>query len=166
MSLLHLHLLINHLPVFGSILGFLVLLYGLNTKSSPTRMAAYYVLLISTAGAVVSYLTGEPAEDAVKDVGDISKQMIHLHEDFAAFALIGFIITGIASVFGIVAELRNSASTKIVAFLTIYISFISFSLVAVTAYFGGLIRHTEVNKESFINKEQKAVEKKAFNYKA
>lgn len=50
----HLHLSINHLPIFGSILGGLVLAYGLWTKSNQTKIAAYYLLIISSIGAGIS----------------------------------------------------------------------------------------------------------------
>lgn len=53
----HLHLLITHLPIYGSILGTLVLVYGMLTKSRHTRMATYLVLLISAIGGVVAFST-------------------------------------------------------------------------------------------------------------
>ena len=39
MSAVHLHLLINHLPIFGSLLGILVLVYGIWVKSEHTKIA-------------------------------------------------------------------------------------------------------------------------------
>ena len=68
MNQTHLHLLITHLPIFGSILGGLVLAHGIWTKSNQTKIAAYNVLIISSIGAVVAYLTGEGAEETVEKI--------------------------------------------------------------------------------------------------
>lgn len=75
MNSAHLHLLINHFPIIGSIIGGFVLGYGIWSKSIQTKIAAYYVLLASTAGAVIAYLTGEGAEEIIENVQGISKEM-------------------------------------------------------------------------------------------
>jgi hypothetical protein len=64
----HLHLLITHLPIFGSILGALVLGYGIFKKSDATVLASYYLFVISSIGAAVAYLTGEEAEESVENI--------------------------------------------------------------------------------------------------
>lgn len=72
----HLHLIINHLPVFGSILGGIVLAYGLWTKTNQTKVAAYILFIISSIGAGISYLTGEAAEETVENIAGVSKDLI------------------------------------------------------------------------------------------
>jgi hypothetical protein len=62
MNQTHVHLLITHLPILGSFLGALVLVYGLFSGSYSTKIAAYLLLIISSAGAGIAYLTGEGAE--------------------------------------------------------------------------------------------------------
>ena len=47
----HIHLMITHLPIFGSLLGALVLAHGLMTKTAQTNVAGYYVLALSAIGA-------------------------------------------------------------------------------------------------------------------
>ena len=78
MSQVHLHLLITHLPVFGSILGALVLGYGLWTRSNQTKNAAYFIFIISAIGAGIAYLTGEGAEEAVENIQGVSENIIGL----------------------------------------------------------------------------------------
>ncbi|MEJ6980036.1 hypothetical protein WG906_06220 [Pedobacter sp. P351] len=69
----HLHLLITHLPIFGSITGAIVLAYGLAIKTPPTLSVAYLVLIISSVGAVIAHQTGEAAEETVEHLQCISK---------------------------------------------------------------------------------------------
>jgi uncharacterized membrane protein len=140
----HLHLLITHLPIFGSILGGLVLAYGIWKKSSHANNAAYLLLIISSFGAVVSYLTGEGAEETVEHLPGVSESIIEQHQEFAVFALIALIAVGIAAIVGLLLSRKNSAFTRIVAVATLTLSLVSFALVGWTGYLGGQIRHSEV----------------------
>ena len=145
MSQVHFHLLITHLPVFGSILGALVLGYGLWTKSSQTKNAAYMLFIISAVGAGIAYLTGEGAEEATEKIAGVSENMIKLHEDSAMYALVSLIVLGVASIFALVETHLKTSLIKSTATLTLILSLISFGLVARTGYLGGQIRHTEIS---------------------
>lgn len=140
----YLHLLISHLPIFGSILGGLVLIHALLTKSNQTKIAAYYLLIISSIGAGVAYLTGEAAEETIEKLQGISKSIIEQHEDFALYALIGLIILGLSSLIGLIVTFKKHSSTRAIAIFTLILSLISFGLVARTGFLGGQIRHSEI----------------------
>jgi uncharacterized membrane protein len=144
MNQTHIHLIITHLPIFGSILGGLVLAHGLWTKSNQTMVAAYNLFIISSIGAGIAYLTGEGAEESVEDLPGVVEATIKTHEHFALFALISLIILGLASIIGLFLTLRKSPLTRTIAILILFISLISFGLVARTGYLGGQIRHTEI----------------------
>ena len=152
MDPVHLHLVITHLPIFGSLLGAFVLAYGLWTSSNTTKMAAYYLLVISAIGAGIAYLTGEGAEEAVEEIPGVVEKLIKEHEDFAMFALISLLILGAAALLALYLTYKNSRSSKPVSVVTLLIALISFGLVARTGYLGGKIRHTELG----INNVQKA----------
>ncbi|KOY84340.1 hypothetical protein AD998_21595 [bacterium 336/3] len=145
MNQTHIHLLITHLPIFGSILGGLVLVHGLWTKSNQTKIAAYNLFIISAIGAGIAYLTGEVAEETVEKIQGVSEATIKIHEEFALFALISLIILGVASVAGLFLTLRKSSLIRSTAFIILFIALISFGLVARTGYLGGQIRHTEIS---------------------
>ncbi len=144
MNQVHLHLLITHLPIFGSILGAFVLGYGIWRKSDQTKMAAYFLLVISAIGAGIAYLTGEGAEEAVENLPGVSENIMKQHEEFAMFALVSLIVLGISSLVSIFLTYKKSTLLKRASFVTLLISLISFALVAQTGYLGGQIRHTEI----------------------
>lgn len=144
MSQVHLHLLITHLPIFGSILGAFVLGYGLWRDSNTTKIAAYYLFIISAIGAGIAYLTGEGAEEAVEKIQGVSESIMEQHEDFAMYALISLIVLGVSSLFALFVTQKNSSLSKTAAILTLALSLISFALVARTGYLGGQIRHSEI----------------------
>jgi len=145
MNQTHLHLLITHLPIVGSFFGACVLAYGLRTNSFHTQIVAYSILIISSIGAVVSYLTGEAAEETVEKISGISEDLIEKHEEFALVALVALILLGIVSLVGFALAVRKSPSIRTVARITLIISIISFVLVAWTGYLGGQIRHSEIH---------------------
>lgn len=148
MDQVHIHLLITHLPIFGSILGGLVLAHGIWSKSDQTKISAYNVLVISSVGAVIAYLTGEGAEEAVEDIQEVAKNVIDQHEDFAVFALVGLIAVGVISIIGLYLSIKKSSLSSTIAILTLVVALISFGLVARTGYLGGQIRHTEIGTAS------------------
>jgi hypothetical protein len=112
MNQTHIHLLITHLPIFGSILGGLVLTHGLWTKSDQTKIAAYNIFIISSIGAGIAYFTGEGAEETVENIQGVVEASIKPHEEFAMFALISLMILGLASILGLLMTLRKSPMTK------------------------------------------------------
>lgn len=144
MTQAHLHLVITHLPIFGSIIGALVLGFGIWTKSIQTQKAAYLVFVLSAIGAGMAYLTGESAEETVENVLGVSENIIKQHEAFAMYALVSCIVLGVSSLIALFVTFKKTAFSKTAATITILISLISFSLVAWTGYLGGQIRHTEI----------------------
>ena len=141
----HIHLLITHLPIVGSILGAVVLGHGLITKTDQTKIAAYLLFIISSIGAGISYITGEAAEETVEDIAGVSKNLIEQHEELAVFALVSLIALGIVSIIGLFITSKKYRYSRTVAVVVFIISLISFGLVAGTGYLGGQIRHTEIN---------------------
>ena len=142
----YIHLLINHLPVFGSLMGLLVLTYGLISKSDQTKIAAYLVLIVSAIGATIAYYTGEAAEETVEDLAGISKDIIEMHEEAAVFAVAAFALIGAVSLIAIIMT-KIDVRSKLVAWIVLILTLWSFSVVARTAYLGGKIRHSEIRQE-------------------
>lgn len=151
MNQAHLHLLVTHLPIFGSIIGALVLSYGLWTKSNQTKNAAYFIFIISAIGAGIAYLTGEGAEHAVKHIQGVTKNLIEVHEDAAMYALVSLMVLGAMSVITLVLGRFKTSFTRSTATIILVLSLISFGLVARTGYLGGQIRHTEISTDATLN---------------
>ncbi len=153
MNATHLHLLVNHLAIVGSALGTLVLVYGIIVKSASTRIAAYGLFVIASIGAAVTFLTGESAEEAVERIAGVSENVIERHEDTAGIALGALLILGFVSLIALYLTIKKSSLTGRVAWITFFISIVSFSLIARTGYLGGQIRHTELNSTATTNEQ-------------
>ena len=144
MNSTHLHLVINHLAIIGSILGSLVLIYGILVKSTQTQIAAYGLFIIAAIGAVITFQTGETAEEAVEQISGVSENNIERHEDSANVALAGLLSLGVASLSDLYLTMKKSRWMVPVSRLTLLVAIVSFVLIARTGYLGGQIRHTEI----------------------
>ena len=136
---------ITHLPIFGSMLGILVLAYGMITKNRQTKIAAYYVLLITAIGGAIAFFTGEGAEDAVRYIQGIEKNVVEAHEEFAEIAWVSILLLGILSLAGLFLELKKFSLAKTAAVIILIAALAVFGLTSWTGYLGGRIRHTEVS---------------------
>jgi membrane protein YqaA with SNARE-associated domain len=144
----HVHVFITHLPIFGSILGALVLTLSLVTRNRQTLFAAYLVLIISSAGGGVAYITGEEAEETVEKIQGIDEKRIEEHEEAAKFAMITSIGLGVLSILGMIIQSRRSSYQKGYAIFVLIVALFTFSVVVRTGFLGGYIRHTEIHKTS------------------
>ncbi|MFN8714592.1 MAG: hypothetical protein ACK5Z2_17215 [Bacteroidota bacterium] len=145
MEQVHLHLIITHLPIIGSFIGALVLVWGMMYKSQPTKNIAFIVLMISAIGAAIANFTGEAAEEVVEKIAGISHDVIHEHEEAAELAFILQMIMGVFALLSFFLAYKKSAFARISSILTLVIGLAAFAMVARAGYYGGMIRHPEVN---------------------
>lgn len=141
----HLHLILNHIPVFGLLVGFLLLAWGMIRGYNDIQKAALVTLFVTAATALPVYLTGEPAEDIVEKLPGVSEQIMSQHEDSAMFSLIMAMITGVLALGAI--AVKRFLSTQIAAMAAVavlIVTLITGGAMAFTANLGGQIRHTEI----------------------
>ncbi|MBX7227909.1 MAG: hypothetical protein K1X55_17885 [Chitinophagales bacterium] len=156
MNQAHIHLVITHLPIFGTILGAFVLAFGILSKSAQTQISAFLLFVISGIGAGIAYLTGEGAEEVVENVQGISENVIEQHEAFAIVSLVAIILLSILSLISIF-FVKSSRLSNVhpISKISLLASLVCFGLIARTGYLGGKIRHTETsNASAYIGVEQ------------
>lgn len=147
MSEVHIHLLLNHVPVIGVFGAMLVLGIGIVKRSQDVmRVGLGLVVLVAVASLVV-YLTGEPAEHLVERLPGISKTALEAHEDAAFYATVVALLLGVAVAAGLLVY-RNRTVPLWLAVWTLLLSLVSAGVTAWTAGLGGQIRHSEIRQES------------------
>ena len=81
MSGVHLHLLVNHLPILGALFALALLAASFVWAPDVLRRTALVVLVgVGLAGAAANF-TGEPAEDAIRGFPGVRRAVIHDHEE-------------------------------------------------------------------------------------
>src|SRR4051812_35591327 len=94
----HIHLLVNHAPIFGSVFAFCLLVASYFGAPDVFRRTAFVVLIISAIAGIIADKTGEPAEDAIRGYPGVKRDVIHAHEDMAKKAWILAAALGVVSV--------------------------------------------------------------------
>jgi len=138
----HVHLLLNHLPLYGAIAGTLILGLSLAMKRQALGRAGLMVIVVTAIVAGGVYLTGEPAEEQVESLPGVSESFIERHEEMALRAMIALAAVGLFALYGLVV-LRRRPSPRTLA-LAFILSLLPLGAMAYTAYLGGQIRHSEI----------------------
>ncbi|MBK9402700.1 MAG: hypothetical protein IPN36_18230 [Bacteroidetes bacterium] len=144
MDLTHLHLLLNHFPIIGTIIGIALMAYALFRKQHAIQNA---VLAIWVAMAIITIpvmKTGEEAEETVENIAGITEASIHAHEEAAELALWLMITLGIVALAALLLHSRDKNKAGMLVKLAFLLSLVVFVSMARTGYLGGLIRHTEL----------------------
>ena len=143
MNWVHIHLLLNHLPVIGILVALPILTWGIWKRSEDVLRLALALLATLAAVTMVVYFTGEPAEEAVEGLAGVSESLIERHEEAALFATAAFAALGVLALGGLI-RFRRRAMPARFAVLVLVLALIPAGMVAWTANLGGQIRHTEI----------------------
>jgi hypothetical protein len=144
MDLAHIHLLLNHFPTIGMIIGGGLFLISLITKSDDLKRAGLVVLVGIALISIPTYMSGNGAQDALKSVQGVSKSLIETHEG-TAFVGLGFMeFTGAFAWLGLwqFRRLRRVPTWNLTVILVL--TLVTFGLMARAANIGGEIRHAEI----------------------
>jgi uncharacterized membrane protein len=140
----HLHLIVNHFPIIGTILGLGILITGIILKSNAVKNTAYSLFIVAAVFAFFSMATGEGAEEMVEDFPNIGKHIIHEHEEMAEKLALILYLLGIVSLIGFYLNIKNNSRANLVSFVAVGLGFIGVFLAQKTGTSGGEIRHTEI----------------------
>ena len=144
MNATHLHLLLNHFPIIGTLLGLGVMMYGYVADSHEVKKAALWTWAAMALIAIPVFLTGEPAEESVEELAGVSESFIHEHEEAAEWALWLMEALGILSLLSLVFFKLKPALSKTLLLISLLLGLLTFGAMARTGYLGGQIRHSEI----------------------
>jgi hypothetical protein len=153
MDLTHIHLLLNHFPTIGTIIGLGLLLVSLIGKSNDLKRASLVVFLGISLLTIVTYVTGNAAqagicvsESAAAPCKDptVSKPLIGAHEGAALVAFTVMEITGAFAWLGLWQMRRLAHLPGWNMAVVLLLAIVTFGLMARAANIGGEIRHPEI----------------------
>ena len=116
MNSAHWHLLLNHLPLTGTIFSTLLLATGMIFKNQGLKQSGLALFILTALCAIPVFLTGEGAEDILESIGQKNEHFIHEHEEIAS---ITFWISQAIAIFSIVILLflRNKKNKESICML-------------------------------------------------
>lgn len=146
----HLHLVVNHLPIIFPIVGVIILLISIFTKSDVSKRNAYIVFILGAVASVAAMATGEGAEDAIENIQGVSENLMHRHEEAAEiFAGMSYFL-GAVSLLGFLTSYRNFSLDKLMPVTILIVAGVSLYFAQEAGRTGGEIRHTEIRSAANI----------------
>ena len=144
----HLHLLVNHFPIIGTLFGLGILISGMLLKNNSVKNTAYILFIVAAVFSAFSMVTGEGAEELVEDLPSIGKQIIHEHEEIAEkFAIIMY-TTGLFGLLSLYTSIKNHKLAKTISYVTLALAIFAAVFAKSVGTTGGEIRHTEIRANS------------------
>ena len=147
MSPVHVHLMLNHIPVVGMILALFLFAVAAVKRSDDIVKVILALFVLLGLVSIPVYLTGEPAEEAVEHLPGVSHDFIEAHEDAAAYALASVEVLGVASLVGLFLFRRSRLPQWFVAVILI-LSIVASAVMVRTGNLGGQVRHSEIRSGS------------------
>ena len=143
-DLAHLHLLLNHFPIIGMIIGvalFAIALVGRSDTLVRNSLAVFFVLALI---ALPAFVTGDAATTVLKNRTDVSRSALEAHQDAALWGFIVIEVLGAYAWLGLwqyrrVARIPRSTITAVAV-----LALIATGLMSQAGYIGGQIRHAEL----------------------
>ena len=142
----HLHMVVNHFPIIGTILAIGILIAGILIKNISIKNTAYVLFIIGAIFGILSMNTGEGAEEIVKDMPLIGRGIIHEHEELAEKMALLLNVLGVLSIVALYLNFKRNTKEKLVAFFILGIGIASLFVVQKVGKSGGEIRHTEIRE--------------------
>lgn len=144
----HFHLVVNHLPIVGVLIGFLVLLTGLILKKPQIKNTALGIFIFSAITTIAAFLTGEGAEEIVENLPRISETLIHEHEEYAELFQTIMLILGGVSLITLFLEYKKLQFSKYGFVLILLLSMVSIGVAKYVGTSGGEITHIEIRSDA------------------
>jgi uncharacterized membrane protein len=139
----HLHLLVNHAPIFGSLFALALLVASYFTSADVLRRTAFVVLIATAIAGTAADLSGDAAKDAIRGFPGVKREVIDAHEEMADKAYILADVLGVLALGGLMRWRRRPLPTSATLVAVLATAFVGGAMVY-TGLLGGQIRHTEV----------------------
>jgi uncharacterized membrane protein len=140
----HWHLLLNHFPIIGTMVGLALLLLSFVGNNEDLRRSSYIVLAGIALLSIPTFLTGVAAEPSVQNQPGVSDLIIQRHEGSAMLSIWFMLATGAFALVGLWQSRDKSGPSRLNVGIVLILSLLTMGLMARTGNTGGDIRHSEV----------------------
>ena len=153
MNWAHLHLMLNHLPVLGTLFGLVLLAWALSRRNETLQRAALATFVLTALTAIPVFLTGEPSEEIIEHMTGTAQQAIESHEEAAVIALIAIEALG-AMALAVLLLFRRRILPRPLLGGALVFAIATAGWMAQTANLGGRIRHAELGANGTQQQDQ------------
>ena len=144
MNFAHLHIVLNHVPSIGTTLGVILLIASFYKKSDRLMKLSLEILVVMALAVLPTYVSGNAAQQILRNRADIPKGLIEAHQNSAMLTLLLTVITGTLAWFALWEFRRFARPGSGLATATLVFSILTAALILRTANLGGDISHPEI----------------------
>jgi hypothetical protein len=140
----YIHVVLNHLPIFGTILGALALAISLILRSRAAQVTALIISLIAGASAYPVFVTGQRAYKTVRGMADdAGADALDEHMDRAEKTIGAFYSLAALAIASLLVPIKWPKSAVLLATLTLVVAILCSGIAIYIAQPGGRVRHPE-----------------------
>jgi hypothetical protein len=145
----YIHVLLNPLPVYGLLVGWIGLVIGLTLRSRRAQIATLSLVLLSSISAWPVYEFGQQGYDRVLSMTDeAGEAWLDEHMHRAEDLIWVFYVLAALSAFAIAVPINWPKSSMPLAVAVILLGAVTLGSGAYIAYAGGRVRHREFRNET------------------
>ena len=140
----YLHVMLNHLPIYGTVLGALALAISLILRSRAAQITALILTVIAGASAYPVLVTGQRAYKAIRGMADdAGADVLDEHMDRAEKTIGVFCFLAALAIAGLLVPIKWPKSAVPLAALTLVVAIFCSGIAVYIAQPGGRVRHPE-----------------------
>ena len=144
----YIHVLLNPLPVYGLLVGWVGLIIALVLRSRRAQIATLTLVFLSSISAWPVYEFGQQGYDRVLSMTDEDGEAwLDEHQHRAEDLIWVFYVLAALSAFAIAAPIKWPKSSVPLAVAVILLAMVTLGSGAYIAYAGGMVRHREFRNE-------------------
>ncbi len=139
----HLHLMLIHFPIAGTILAVPLLATAWRLKNETLKLTGLSMVVVVGLLGYAAFLSGGEAGGIVRNFPNVIKGSIHEHAEAADWAIWFLALNALLSVFGLFTFLKHRKVSQWVFTAVMLLTLFSTTVLLRVAYLGGNIQHIE-----------------------
>lgn len=147
MNFVHIHLAINHSPLYATLFAFFLLLIGMMIRNRSIATAGLVITVVAALCAIAAYSTGDQAKDIIDKgppIAGVEKTMIAPHDEAAGWFLTASCVTAGLAIVVLFIGRRRGQRPRWMEVVMLFALLFSLSVVVRVALLGGRIHHPEL----------------------
>ena len=164
MAAAHLHVMLNHFSVIGSIFAFALLVIATVRHSRELIMVSFAFAVAIALVSIAVYFTGEPAEAQISKLQGVSLDTIHAHEEAAQFGFAAIECVGALGLAGLLL-FRTEPVPRWFLMIMLVGSFLTMGAMYYTADKGRRIRHPEFGEAGHYSRQSSVLSRQFSAFK-